>query len=254
MSVMADPSEQADEKPARRAARELMSEEFLDRLMARVEEGDLALTGEGGFLPELVKAVLERGLDTELTDHLGYERGDPAASVFSNSRNGSTPKTLQTEVGALPLPVPEPEWRPERGFATRPGWLAAILDGHRRVAGGLDVGCPALVLLSARSTPPLAWDEDGIDDPHARPCGVAHDKSDAQVMDLVAVRRALSGEAPSPALARLERRRVVEALAGAGFSDTEIATRVGASTRTIQRVRHDRSAMATTRRALGVTR
>jgi alpha-beta hydrolase superfamily lysophospholipase len=65
----------------------------------------------------------------------------------------------QTEVGALPLPVPEPEWRPERGFATRPGWLAAILDGHRRVAGGLDVGCPALVLLSARSTPPLAWDE-----------------------------------------------------------------------------------------------
>ena len=66
----------------------------------------------------------------------------------------------QTEVGALPLPIDEPEWRPERGFATRPAWLAAILDGHRRVASRVDVGCPALVLLSARSTPPIAWDEE----------------------------------------------------------------------------------------------
>jgi alpha-beta hydrolase superfamily lysophospholipase len=65
----------------------------------------------------------------------------------------------QTEVGALPLAVDEPEWRPERGFPTRPGWLAAILDGHRRVAAGVDVGCPALVLLSTRSTPPVAWNE-----------------------------------------------------------------------------------------------
>ena len=65
----------------------------------------------------------------------------------------------QTEVGALPLAVDEPEWRPERGFPTRPGWLAAILDGHRRVAAGVDVGCPSLVLLSTRSTPPVAWNE-----------------------------------------------------------------------------------------------
>jgi putative transposase len=127
MSVMADPPEQADEKPARRAARELMSEEFLDRLMARVEEGDLALTGEGGFLPELVKAVLERGLDTELTDHLGYERGDPAASVFSNSRNGSTPKTLQTEVGALDLDTPRDR---EGSFEPR-----LVPKGSRRLGG-----------------------------------------------------------------------------------------------------------------------
>ncbi|WP_127473032.1 alpha/beta hydrolase [Microbacterium sulfonylureivorans] len=65
----------------------------------------------------------------------------------------------QTEVGALPLPVDEPSWRPERGFPTRPGWLAAILEGHRRVAAGVEVGCPVLVLLSARSTPPISWNE-----------------------------------------------------------------------------------------------
>ncbi len=104
-----------------------MSEEFLDRLMARVEEGDLALTGEGGFLPELVKAVLERGLDTELTSHLGYERGDPAASVFSNSRNGSTPKTLQTEVGALDLDTPRDR---EGSFEPR-----LVPKGSRRLGG-----------------------------------------------------------------------------------------------------------------------
>jgi putative transposase len=103
MRVMADASEEPEPGPARRAARELMSKEFLDGLMARVEEGGLRLTGEGGFLPELVKAVLERGLDAELTDHLGYERGDPAAVEFPNSRNGSTPKTLETDVGPVGL-------------------------------------------------------------------------------------------------------------------------------------------------------
>jgi alpha-beta hydrolase superfamily lysophospholipase len=65
----------------------------------------------------------------------------------------------QTEIGSLPLPVDHPDWRPERGFPTRPAWLAAVLDGHRRIAAGIDVGCPVLVLLSARSSSPLAWDE-----------------------------------------------------------------------------------------------
>ncbi|MEZ3159270.1 alpha/beta hydrolase [Microbacterium sp. BWT-B31] len=65
----------------------------------------------------------------------------------------------QTEVGALPVPGYRADWRPERGFGTHPGWLAAVLDGHRRVAAGVDPACPSLVLLSARSTAPLAWNE-----------------------------------------------------------------------------------------------
>lgn len=65
----------------------------------------------------------------------------------------------QRVVGALPVPAYQDRWRPERGFVTHPGWLAAILDGHRRVAAGLEVGCPALVLLSARSTPAFSWNE-----------------------------------------------------------------------------------------------
>ena len=129
MCVMADPPEPLEERPARRAARELMSEEFLDQLMARVDDGDLSLTGAGGFLPELVRAVLERGLDAELSDHLGYERGDPAAAAFPNSRNGSTPKTLQTEVGAVDLDTPR-----DRAGNFEP---RLVPKGSRRL-GGLD--------------------------------------------------------------------------------------------------------------------
>lgn len=65
----------------------------------------------------------------------------------------------QTEVGAIPVPGYRPDWRPERGFPTHPAWFAAVLEGHRRVAAGLETGCPTLVLLSARSTPPLRWDD-----------------------------------------------------------------------------------------------
>lgn len=63
----------------------------------------------------------------------------------------------QREIGSLP---DSPDgWRPERGFPTHPGWLAAVMAGHARVAGGVDVGCPALVLLSRHSTSPMQWSD-----------------------------------------------------------------------------------------------
>jgi putative transposase len=129
MSFMAESPKDPEEGPARRAARELMSEEFLDDLMARVDEGDLALTGEGGFLPELVRKVLERGMAAELTGHLGYERGDPAAAEFPNSRNGSSPKTVETEVGPVDLDTPR-----DRAGTFEP---RLVPKGARRL-GGLD--------------------------------------------------------------------------------------------------------------------
>jgi alpha-beta hydrolase superfamily lysophospholipase len=63
----------------------------------------------------------------------------------------------QREVGSLPDAVGREGWRPERGFPTHPGWFHAVIDGHAAVAAGVEVGCPALVLLSARSTPAIAW-------------------------------------------------------------------------------------------------
>jgi len=74
--------------------------------MPRVDAGDLQLTREGGFPPGLIKAVLERGLTAELTEHLGYEKGDPAGRGSPNSHNGTTPKTVATEVGDIGLDTP----------------------------------------------------------------------------------------------------------------------------------------------------
>src|ERR1700722_14421836 len=85
--------------PARQAVTEMIEAGLLDEVLDRAERGDLALTGSGGFLPELVKAVLERGLAAELTGHLGYEKSDPAGRGGANSRNGSSRKTGDTAGG-----------------------------------------------------------------------------------------------------------------------------------------------------------
>ena len=94
------------ESGARGLRRELFSDEFLDQVLDRAGDRGVALTGEGGFLPELVKAVLERGMDAELTGHLGYERGDRAGRGSGNSRNGTTAKTVGSEVGNLEIDTP----------------------------------------------------------------------------------------------------------------------------------------------------
>jgi putative transposase len=119
--------------PARFSGRELRQlvadDAWLDELIDRADEGGVALTGPGGFLPEMIKAVLERGLAAELTDHLGYEVGDAAGRGSPNSRNGTSPKTVQTEVGAVPLDVPR-----DRNSTFEP---RLVPKGERRL-GGLD--------------------------------------------------------------------------------------------------------------------
>ena len=131
MTMTEDQRDGAAAEPgaARAAVQELAQAGVLDKLVAQAGTGELALTGEGGFLPEMVKAVLERGLAAELTGHLGYEKGDPAGRGTANSRNGSTPKTLDTEVGPVPLAVPRDR---EGSFEPR-----LVPKGTRR-AGGLD--------------------------------------------------------------------------------------------------------------------
>jgi alpha-beta hydrolase superfamily lysophospholipase len=51
-------------------------------------------------------------------------------------------------------------WKPRESFPVRAGWLRAVRRGHRRVQRGIDVGAPALVLCSARSTTPQQWCDD----------------------------------------------------------------------------------------------
>ena len=101
----------------------------LDALFAQIDAGGVELTGDGGFVPALVKAALERGLQAELTSHLGYEKGAEDASKHANSRNGSTPKTVESEVGPIELDVPR-----DRGGSFTP---RLVPKGQRRL-GGLD--------------------------------------------------------------------------------------------------------------------
>jgi putative transposase len=116
-------------KPARDAVNAMVEAGLFDQLYERIDEGGLQLTGEGGFLPEMIRAVLERGLQAELSEHLGYEKGDPAGRGSPNSRNGFTPKTLSSEVGDVPLDTPR-----DRAGTFDP---RLVPKGARRV-GGLD--------------------------------------------------------------------------------------------------------------------
>ena len=118
---------------ARVPLRELMDDRLLDALLerSRDEAGGLRLTGEGSMLGELVRAVLERALEAELTAHLGYERNDRAGrGGHGNYRNGTIDKTVQTGVGPVGLAVPR----------DRAGTFEPLLVPKRsgRIAGGLD--------------------------------------------------------------------------------------------------------------------
>jgi putative transposase len=111
------------------AVRELAASGALDELFARIDAGGIEMTGDGGLIPGLIKAALERGLQAELTDHLGYEKGSPEAAAFANSRNGFTGKTLASQVGDVELAVPRDR---QGSFVPR-----LVPKGSRRL-GGLD--------------------------------------------------------------------------------------------------------------------
>jgi transposase-like protein len=55
---------------------------------------------------QMKKALMERILGAELTHHLGYAPGEPKPAAQPNHRNGTTPKTVVTDDGALPLAIP----------------------------------------------------------------------------------------------------------------------------------------------------
>lgn len=101
----------------------------LDELYSMIDAGEVTLDGKDGLIQQLIKAGLERGLQAELSDHLGYDKGDPEAALFPNSRNGSSPKTVATSVGDVELAIPR-----DRDATFTP---TLVPKGSRRV-GGLD--------------------------------------------------------------------------------------------------------------------
>jgi putative transposase len=80
-------------------------QELLDELLAGYESPQ-DLTGPDGLLKQLIGRLVETAAGAELTEHLGYERGDPGGRGSGNSRNGTTPKTLLTEHGEVRVAMP----------------------------------------------------------------------------------------------------------------------------------------------------
>jgi putative transposase len=79
--------------------------ELLDQLLANYSKPE-DLTGEHGLFKQLKKALIERALGAELTEHLGYEKGDPGGRGTGNNRNGTSSKTILTEDGEIEIAVP----------------------------------------------------------------------------------------------------------------------------------------------------
>ena len=77
----------------------------LDELLRGCERPE-DLMADGGLMKELRKALMQRMLGAELTEHLGYEHGEAAPPVQTNRRNGVSRKTLKSEDGAFEIEVP----------------------------------------------------------------------------------------------------------------------------------------------------
>ena len=110
--------------PARPA---LIDEQLADELLGKAQAEGVELLGPDGLLSQVTKAVLERALGEEMTAHLGYEKHDPAGRGSGNSRNGTTAKTLLTDVGAVDLAVPR-----DRGGSFDP---KIVRKGQTRLEG-----------------------------------------------------------------------------------------------------------------------
>jgi transposase-like protein len=89
-------------KPAEQSAEQQAAAELV-----RLAQEGLSLTGPDGLLKQLTKTVLEIALNEEMTEHMDYEKNDPAGVGTGNIRNGTRAKTVLTDTtGPVELDVP----------------------------------------------------------------------------------------------------------------------------------------------------
>ena len=85
-----------------------LSEETIEQLLKDLEKANSYedLMGKDGAIKKLLKSSLENMLDSELTEHLGYEKHSPLGTNTGNSRNGKTRKSIKTDEGEIELTIP----------------------------------------------------------------------------------------------------------------------------------------------------
>ncbi len=99
-------SEPETAEPTKAASTKAADDQLIEELVGRTRAEGLQLTGEGGLLQQLTKRLLESALEGEITDHLGYDKHDPAGKNGGNSRNGIRSRTVLTDVGPVEISVP----------------------------------------------------------------------------------------------------------------------------------------------------
>jgi putative transposase len=85
--------------------RRKLPDSVVDELLAGART-EAEIVGPGGLLSQLTKRLVERAMEVELTDHVGYERHQEPPGGTQNTRNGSTPKMLITEHGSVGIDTP----------------------------------------------------------------------------------------------------------------------------------------------------
>ena len=106
--------------------RERLLDGMIDELIA-CRRGEREILGQNGVLGEITRRMVQRALDEELTEHLGYPAGHAPPGGVGNSRNGGTPKTLLTDQGRVRIDTPR-----DRKSRFEP---QLVRKGQRRLAG-----------------------------------------------------------------------------------------------------------------------
>lgn len=155
--------------------------EIIEELLKSVSKPD-DLLGQDGLLKQLTARLVERALQAEMSQHLGFEPGQEKPSGTNNGRNGYTSKTLLTENGEVTIDVPrdrqgtfEPQLVRKRerrvsGFDARilalyaRGMSVRDIQGHLKEMYGVEVS-PDLVsrVTDAVMEDVVAWQQRPLD-------------------------------------------------------------------------------------------
>ena len=120
--------------------------ELLDELLKDGKTPE-DLLGNNGVLKQLTKELMERMLEAEMTDHLGYDKHAPEGRGSGNSRHGTSAKTIQGDHGEVPLEVPRDrtgEFEPPPSRKPSSTWPPSVRPGtnvtRRSIAPGTGTG------------------------------------------------------------------------------------------------------------------
>ena len=89
--------------------KEKKEKDIIDQLLDNIDFRGLTqdeVVGQDGIIKQLTGRILQRALEAEMTEHLGYEKNSNAGDNNGNSRNGHTEKTVLLENQSTTIEIP----------------------------------------------------------------------------------------------------------------------------------------------------